>query len=254
IRPVYPVVFIDAIHVKIRDGKVANRPIYVALAVTCEGRREILGLWAGDPNTAGEGAKYWLHVLTEIRNRGVADVLMVVCDGLKGLPDAIEQTWPAAITQTCVVHLLRNSFRYAGRQHYDAIARALRPVYTAPTEAAATERFAEFRQAWGERYPAIVRLWDSAWAELVPFLAFDVEIRTIICTTNAIESVNARIRRAVKTRGHFPNETAALKCVYMAIMSLDPTGAGQRRWSIRWKPALNAFDMAFDGRLSAGRR
>lgn len=252
--PVYPVVFIDAIHVKIRDGKVANRPIYVALAVTCEGRREILGLWAGDPNTAGEGAKYWLHVLTEIRNRGVADVLMVVCDGLKGLPDAIEQTWPAAITQTCVVHLLRNSFRYAGRQHYDAIARALRPVYTAPTEAAATERFAEFRQAWGERYPAIVRLWDSAWAELVPFLAFDVEIRTIICTTNAIESVNARIRRAVKARGHFPNETAALKCVYMAIMSLDPTGAGQRRWSIRWKPALNAFDMAFDGRLSAGRR
>ncbi|WP_374228729.1 IS256 family transposase [Pseudonocardia sp. ICBG162] len=252
--PVYPVIFIDAIHVKIRDGKVANRPIYVALAVTCEGRREILGLWAGDPNTAGEGAKYWLHVLTEIRNRGVADVLMVVCDGLKGLPDAIEQTWPAAITQTCVVHLLRNSFRYAGRQHYDAIARALRPVYTAPTEAAATERFAEFRQSWGERYPAIVRLWDSAWAELVPFLAFDVEIRTIICTTNAIESVNARIRRAVKARGHFPNETAALKCVYMAIMSLDPTGAGQRRWSIRWKPALNAFDMAFAGRLSAGRR
>jgi transposase-like protein len=257
--PVYPVVFIDAINVKIRDGKVANRPIYVALAVTCEGRRDILGLWAGEApsvtgSPVGEGAKYWLHVLTEIKNRGVNDVLMVVCDGLTGLPDAISAVWPQTITQTCVVHLLRNSFRYAGRQHYDAIAKALRPVYTAPTEAAAMERFLEFCETWGERYPAIVRLWENAWAEFVPFLSFDVEIRKIICTTNAIESVNARIRRAVKARGHFPNEQAALKCVYMAIMSLDPTGAGQRRWSIRWKPALNAFDIAFDGRLSAGRK
>jgi transposase-like protein len=252
--PVYPVIFIDAIHVKIRDGKVANRPIYVALAVTSEGRREILGLWAGDPAAGGEGAKYWLHVLTEIRNRGVNDVLMIVCDGLSGLPDAVGAVWPQAITQTCVVHLLRNSFRYAGRQHYEAIAKALRPIYTAPTEAAAMERFLEFCEAWGERYPAIVRLWENAWAEFVPFLSFDVEIRKIICTTNAIESVNARIRRAVKARGHFPNEQAALKCIYMAIMSLDPTGTCQRRWSMRWKPALNAFDIAFDGRLSAGRK
>jgi putative transposase len=257
--PIYPVIFIDAINVKIRDGKVANRPIYVALAVTCEGRRDILGLWAGEApsmtgGAGGEGAKYWLHVLTEIKNRGVNDVLMVVCDGLTGLPDAISAVWPATITQTCVVHLLRNSFRYAGRQHYEAIAKALRPVYTAPTEAAAMERFLEFCEAWGERYPAIVRLWENAWAEFVPFLSFDVEIRKIICTTNAIESVNSRIRRAVKARGHFPNEQAALKCVYMAIMSLDPTGAGQRRWSMRWKPALNAFDMAFDGRLSTGRK
>ena len=257
--PVYPVIFIDAINVKIRDGKVANRPIYVALAVTCEGRRDILGLWAGEApsvtgSPGGEGAKYWLHVLTEIKNRGVGDVLMVVCDGLTGLPEAIAAVWPQTITQTCVVHLLRNSFRYAGRQHYDAIAKALRPVYTAATEAAATERFLEFCEVWGERYPAIVRLWENAWAEFVPFLAFDVEIRKIICTTNAIESVNSRIRRAVKARGHFPNEQAALKCVYMAVMSLDPTGNGQRRWAIRWKPALNAFDMAFDGRLSAGRR
>jgi putative transposase len=257
--PVYPVIFIDAINVKIRDGKVANRPIYVALAVTSEGRRDILGLWAGEAPSVtgapgGEGAKYWLHVLTEIKNRGVGDVLMVVCDGLTGLPDAISAVWPATITQTCVVHLLRNSFRYAGRQHYEAIAKALRPVYTAPTEAAAMERFLEFCQTWGERYPAIVRLWENAWSEFVPFLSFDVEIRKIICTTNAIESVNSRIRRAVKARGHFPNEQAALKCVYMAIMSLDPTGTGQRRWTMRWKPALNAFDMTFDGRLSAGRR
>jgi len=249
--PVYPVIFIDAIHVKIRDGQVANRPIYVALAVTCEGRRDILGLWAGD---GGEGAKYWLHVLTELKNRGVADVLMVVCDGLTGLPDAITTVWPATITQTCVVHLLRNSFRYAGRQHWDAIAKALKPVYTAATEAAARERFAEFAQEWGGRYPAIVRLWDNAWAEFVPFLAFDPEIRRVICSTNAIESVNARIRRAVKARGHFPNEQAALKCVYMAIMSLDPTGTGRKRWTMRWKPALNAFEIAFDGRLAAGRK
>ncbi|MDQ2589286.1 IS256 family transposase [Saccharothrix yanglingensis] len=248
---VYPVVFIDAIHVKVRDGQVANRPIHVAMAVTCEGQRDILGLWAGD---GGEGAKYWLHVLTELRNRGVADVLMVVCDGLTGLPDAVTTVWPRTIVQTCIVHLLRNSFRYAGRQHWDAIAKALKPVYTAPTEAAAKERFAEFADAWGARYPAIVRLWDNAWAEFVPFLAFDVEIRRVICSTNAIESVNARIRRAVKARGHFPNEQAALKCVYLAIMSLDPTGTGRKRWMMRWKPALNAFEIAFDGRLAVGRK
>ncbi|GAB2592904.1 IS256 family transposase [Paractinoplanes abujensis] len=245
--PVYPVIFLDAIHVKVRDGKVANRPVYVALAVTVEGTRDILGLWAGD---GGEGAKFWLQVLTELKNRGVADALMVVCDGLKGLPDAIGQTWPLAVVQTCVIHLLRNSFRYAGRQHYDAIAKALRPVYTAPTEAAAKARFGDFVEAWGERYPAIVRLWNNAWAEFVPFLAFDVEIRKIVCSTNAIESVNARIRRAVRARGHFPNEQAALKCVYLAVMSLDPTGTGRRRWAIRWKPALNAFEMTFEGRLN----
>ncbi|MFD5814108.1 IS256 family transposase [Streptomyces sp. NPDC127038] len=248
--PVYPVIFIDAIHVKIRDGAVANRPIYVALAVTTEGRREILGLWAGD---GGEGAKHWLHILTEIKNRGVGDVLMLVCDGLKGLPDAVGTVWPATIVQTCVVHLLRNSFRYAARQDWDKIAKVLKPVYTAATEDAALERFAEFADTWGKKYPAIVRLWENAWEEFTPFLRFDTETRRIVCTTNAIESVNARIRRAVKARGHFPNEQAALKCVYMAIMSLDPTGKGQARWTSRWKTALNAFDITFDGRLSAAR-
>jgi len=172
--PVYPVIFLDAIHVKIRDGKVANRPIYVALAVTVDGTRDILGLWAGD---GGEGAKFWFQVLTELRNRGVADVCMVVCDGLKGLPDAISEVWPLAVTQTCVIHLLRASFRYAARQHWDAIAKALRPVYTAPTESAALERFLEFSETWGAKYPAIVKLWENAWAEFVPFLAFDAEIR-----------------------------------------------------------------------------
>ncbi|MFF5491878.1 MULTISPECIES: IS256 family transposase [Streptomyces] len=248
---VYPVLFIDCVHVKLRDGKVANRPLYVVLAVTVDGTRDILGLWAGD---GGEGAKYWLQVLTEIKNRGTEDVCMVVCDGLKGLPDAIGAVWPQAVTQTCVVHLLRASFRYAARQDWDKISKALKPVYTAPTEDAATERFLEFQEEWGQKYPAIVRLWENAWAEFVPFLQFDTEIRRIVCTTNAIESVNARIRKAVRARGHFPNEQAAIKCVYMAIMSLDPTGQGRKRWTQRWKAALNAFDITFDGRLSAARR
>ena len=251
--PVYPVIFIDCIHVKIRDGQVANRPIYVALAVTVDGTRDVLGLWAGEHGD-GEGAKYWLRVLTEIKNRGTTDCCIVVCDGLKGLPDAISQVWPQTLVQTCIVHLLRNSFRYASRKDWAAIAKDLKPVYTAPSEQAALDRFAEFSEKWEKRYPAIVRLWTNAWAEFVPFLAFDTEIRTVICTTNAIESINARIRRAVNARGHFPNEQAALKCVYLAIMSLDPTGKGRKRWSNRWKKALNAFEITFDGRLSAGRK
>jgi transposase-like protein len=189
-------------------------------------------------------------VLTELKNRGVTDVLMLVCDGLKGLPQAVEAVWPRTIVQTCVVHLLRNSFRYAARQDWDKIARALRSVYTAATEDAATERFMEFAETWGRKYPAIVKLWSDAWAEFVPFLAFDVKIRKVIRSTNAIESVNAPIRKAVRARGHFPNEQAALKCVYPALMSLDPTGAGRRRWTMRWKASLNAFQIAFEGRLT----
>jgi putative transposase len=249
---VYPVIFIDCIHVKIREGNVTNRPIYLALGVTVNGERDILGLWAGEHGD-GEGAKYWLRVLSEIKNRGVADVLMVVCDGLKGLPDAVNTVWDKTIVQTCIVHLLRNSFRYASRADWAAIAKDLKPVYTAPSEQAALDRFAEFGEKWEQKYPAIIRLWENAWAEFVPFLGFDVEIRKIICTTNAIESINSRLRRAVNTRGHFPTEQAALKCLYLALMGLDPTGKGRGRWTMRWKAALNAFDLAFDGRLSAGR-
>ncbi len=250
---VYPVIFIDAIHVKIRDGNVANRPIYVALAVNCDGERDILGLWAGEHGD-GEGAKYWLRVLTEIKNRGVNDVCIIVCDGLKGLPEAIAATWPQTITQTCIVHLLRNSFRYASKKDWAAIAKDLKPVYTAASEAEALDRFAEFAGTWEARYPAIIRMWTDKWAEFVPFLSFDREIRTLIATTNAIESLNARLRKAVRARGHFPTEQAAMKCLYMATMSLDPTGQGRRRWTNRWKGALNAFEITFDGRLSAGRK
>jgi putative transposase len=243
---VYPVMFIDAINVKIREGQVANRPIYVVIGVSVDGERDILGLWAGD---GGEGAKYWHHVLTELKNRGVADVCMLVCDGLTGLADAVGTVWSQTIVQTCVVHLLRNSFRYASRKDWPALAKDLKPIYTAATEATALERLAEFAERWEVKYPAIVKLWEHAWAEFVPFLSFDPEIRTVIYTTNAIESVNARIRKAVKARGHFPTEAAAIKCIYLAIMSLDPTGKGRQRWTNRWKPALNAFTVAFPGRI-----
>jgi putative transposase len=187
--------------------------------------------------------------LTELKNRGIGDVCILVCDGLKGLPDAVGAVWPLTVVQTCVIHLLRNTFRYAGRHDWDKLAKDLRPVYTAATEAAAAARFEEFSAAWGVRYPAIVKLWQNAWTEFVPFLDYDVEIRKIICTTNAIESLNARYRRAVRARGHFPTEQAALKCLYLVTRSLDPTGRGRARWAIRWKPALNAFAISFEGRL-----
>jgi len=187
---VYAVIFIDAINVKIREGQVANRPIYLALGVTADGERDVLGLWAGE-HGGGEGAKYWLRVLSEIKNRGVRDVLMVVCDGLKGLPDAVSAVWEKTIVQTCIVHLLRNSFKYASKRDWGELAKDLKPVYTAASEAEALDRFAEFSGKWEKRYPAIIRLWENAWAEFVPFLAFDREIRTVICTTD--ENVNPAV-------------------------------------------------------------
>lgn len=243
---VYPVVFIDAIHVKIRDGKVVNRPVYTVVGVTVNGERDILGLWVGD---GGEGPKYWHQVLSEILNRGTVDVCIVVCDGLRGLPEAIADVWPQAIVQTCVLHLIRGSFRYASKADWAELAKDLRPVYSAPTEAAASSALEELAGKWGERYPAIIKLWRNAWAEFVPFLSYSPEIRRVIYSTNAIESMHARFRRAVRVRGHFPNEQAALKCLYLTIRSLDPTGRGRQRWSNRWKPALNAFAVTFEGRI-----
>jgi putative transposase len=243
---VYPVVFIDAIHVKIRDGKVVNRPVYTVVGVTVAGERDILGLWVGD---GGEGPKYWHQVLSEIVNRGTVDVCIVVCDGLRGLPDAVADVWPQAIVQTCVLHLIRNSFRYASKADWAELAKDLRPVYSAPTETAAAAALDELAGKWGERYPAIIRLWRNAWAEFVPFLSYNAEIRKVIYSTNPIESLHARFRRAVRVRGHFPTEQAAMKCLYLTIRSLDPTGRGRQRWSNRWKPALNAFAVTFEGRI-----
>ncbi|NKY61070.1 IS256 family transposase [Nocardia flavorosea] len=242
---VYVAIFIDALVVKVRDGQVANRPVYAAIGVTVTGEKDILGLWAG---TGGEGAKFWMSVLTEIRNRGVKDVFFLVCDGLKGLPDVVGNVWPLATVQTCIIHLIRNTFRLAGRQDWDALKREVKPIYTAVNADAARAALDELTERWGSKYGAIIRLWNNAWEEFIPFLDYDIEIRKVICSTNAIESLNARYRRAIKARGHFPTEQAALKCLYLVTRSLDPTGAGRARWTMRWKPAVNAFAITFADR------
>lgn len=207
---VYAAVFIDATVVKVRDGQVANRAFYVAVGVDLEGGRDVLGIWA---SPAAEGA-----------------------------------VWPLAIVQTCVVHLLRNTFRYASKKDWDAIKRDVKPIYTAPSAAAAAAARDAMLDKWEARYPAICRLWMDAWERFIPFLDYDVEIRRVICTTNAIESLNARFKRSIRARGHFPDEQAALKCMYLTVRSLDPTGKGRIRWSARWKPALNAFAITFADR------
>ena len=245
---VYAASFVDAVMVKVRDGQVANRPIYAAIGVTLAGDKDILGLWAG---TGGEGAKFWMSVLTDLRNRGIKDVFFLVCDGLKGLPEVAGNVWPQAIVQTCIVHLIRNTFRLASRRDWDALKRDLKPIYTAVNAAAARDALSDLAERWGQRYPAIIRLWHNAWEEFIPFLDYDIEIRQVLCSTNAIESLNARYRRAVKARGHFPTEQAALKCLYLVTRSLDPTGQGKARWAMRWKPALNAFAITFGDRFPA---
>ena len=247
LEPVYAAIFIDALSVKVRDGQVANRPFYAAIGVDLAGHRDVLGLWAGDG--AGESAKFWYAVLTDLRNRGVTDTFFLVCDGLRGLPEVVGQVWPATIVQACVVHLSRNSFRYVPRQHWDGLRRDLKLIYTAPTAAAAQDALAALEDRWGSHYPALIKMWRSCWNEFIPFLDYDPEIRRVLCTTNAIESLNARYRRAIKARGHFPTEAAALKCLYLVTRSLDPKGTGQQRWAVRWKPALNAFAVTFANRM-----
>jgi putative transposase len=234
--------------VKVRDGQVTNRPVYAAIGVTLEGCKDILGLWAG---TGGEGAKFWMAVLTDLKNRGVGDVFFLVCDGLKGLPEVVANVWPRTTVQTCIIHLIRNTFRLASRRDWDAIKRAIRPIYAAVNADAAKSALGELEAEWGQRYPAIIRLWRNAWDEFIPFLDYDTEIRQVLCSTNAIESLNARYRRAVKARGHFPTEQAALKCLYLVTRSLDPTGKGQIRWTMRWKPVINAFAITFGDRFPA---
>ena len=245
---VYPVLLIDAIFIKIRDGSVANRPIYVVMGINLEGQRDVLGMWVGP--TGGEGAKQWLAMLTELKNRGVADACIVCCDGLKGLPDAIVATWPQATVQTCVVHLVRNSLRFASKADWAQVTRDMKAMYTAPTVEAAETQLAEFTERWATKYPAMVGVWERAWPEFVPFLAFPVEIRKVIYTTNAIESLNARFRRATRRRGHFPNEQAALKVLYLTVREHVPNRTNAVGKINGWKSILNALTIHYGDRLA----
>lgn len=244
----YAVVLIDAIVIKVRDAQVANRPVYVAIGVNLDGERDVLGLWLGP--TGGEGAKQWMTMLTELKNRGVADVLIVCCDGLKGLPDAIRVTWPDATVQTCVVHMVRNSLRYASKKHWSTITRQMRTIYEAPTVEAAQARFGEFADEWRATYPAMITSWENAWGEFVPFLEFPVELRKIVYTTNAIESLNARFRRAVRHRGHFPNEQAALKVLYLVATTRRPNRENMTGRIHGWKHILNALTVHYGDRIT----
>jgi Transposase and inactivated derivatives len=247
--PVWPIVYIDALVVKVRDGVVSNRPVYLAVGVDLDGRKHVLGLWLGKD---GEGAKFWLAVLTELRNRGVADVCVVCCDGLQGLPESITATWPEATVQTCVVHLIRASLRYASKKHHPQLVAGLKPIYTASTEQAAEAAFQDFVDSeLGRRYPAIVRVWTNAWAEFVPFLAFPPQIRKVIYTTNTIESMNSRLRKATRNRGHFPTEDSVLKTLYLTIRAMTrPGGEIGAAGKDGWKTTLNTFSVYFGDRVT----
>ncbi len=246
---VYAVILIDAIVIKVRDTQVANRPVYVAIGVNLEGERDVLGLWIGP--SGGEGAKQWAAMLTELRNRGIADALIVCCDGLKGLPESIRVTWPDATVQTCVVHVVRNSLRLASKKHWQALTREMRQIYTAPTVEAAESRFAEFAAEWRGTYPAMIRSWENSWVEFAPFLEFPAELRKIVYTTNAIESLNAKFRRAVRHRGHFPNEQAALKVLYLVAIERRPNRQDLTGQIRGWKQILNTLTMHYGDRIAA---
>ena len=245
---VYPVVFIDALTVKIRDGVVANRPVYLAIGIDCDGVKQVLGLWVGP--TTGESSKFWLTVLSELKSRGVADVCIVCCDGLTGLPDAISVVWPQATVQLCVVHLIRASLRYASKRDWTPLTRDLRVIYTAVDEQAAQTALDAFAERWNQRYPTIVNLWRAHWSEFVPFLSFPPDVRRAIYTTNLIESMNSRLRKVTRNRGQFPSEQAALKVLYLAVRNLDEyrrPNVGIR--TSGWKQVIQAFSIYFDGRI-----
>jgi transposase-like protein len=226
LEPLYPVIFMDAIVVKIRDGgHVGNRAAHIAVGVDMEGVKHVLGIWVA----ANEGAKFWAGVCAELANRGVKDVLIVCCDGLTGFPDAIEATWPEATVQTCVVHLIRAAMRFASYGDRKALAAALKPIYTAATEddaLAALDAFAA--SPLGKKYPTAVRTFEAAWDRFTPFLAFPPALRRVIYTTNSIESLNFQLRKVTKNRGHFPNEQAAVKLLWLAIANIEDRRARDR--------------------------
>jgi putative transposase len=254
---VYPILYIDAIVVKVREsGSVVNKAAHLVIGVDVDGYKQVLGIWIEQK----EGSRFWLNVLTSLRNRGLRDALVVCCDGLTGLPDAIGHVWPEAIVQTCVVHLIRTSMRYVAYADRKKIAAALRPIYTAANVQAAEAALEALRGQFGRSAPGVISAWERSWETFVPFLDFPLELRRVIYTTNAIESMNFQLRKISKTRGHFPDDDAAVKLLYLGIRRIEgrhidgdgrPVPAGQLRGTgtYGWKRALNDFAIRFPGKL-----
>ncbi|HDR9251696.1 TPA: IS256 family transposase, partial [Burkholderia vietnamiensis] len=248
LETMYPVVFFDALRVKIRDdGVVSNKAVYLALGIQADGQRDVLGLWIEQT----EGAKFWLKVFNELKTRGCQDILIAVVDGLKGLTEAISAAYPRTTVQTCIVHLIRNSLEYASYKDRKALAAALRPIYAAASEEAARQALQDFADGpWGEKYPTIVQSWKRAWEHVVPFYVFPPEIRRVVYTTNAIESLNMQLRKIIKTRGHFPNDEAAIKLLWLALRNVL---AKTVRAAFDWKSAMNQFAILFGERFMQAR-
>ncbi|GAA0919315.1 IS256 family transposase [Pseudonocardia zijingensis] len=246
LEEIYPIIYLDALVVKVRDGhQVRNRAAHIAVGVDLDGVKHVLGIWV----QAAEGAKFWAGVCAELRNRGVRDVLIVCCDGLTGFPEAVEATWPQTTVQTCTVHLIRAAMRFVSYTDRKKVAAALRPIYTAPTaDAAETELLAFAESDLGHKYPAAVATWENAWERFIPFLAFPPELRKIIYTTNAIESLNFQLRKIIKNRGHFPNDDAAIKLLWLAIRDIEDKRARARAK----EKGLKAADRRAPGRLVEG--
>jgi putative transposase len=268
LEAVYPIVYLDALVVKVRDAhQVRNKAAHIAVGVDCDGVKHVMGIWV----QAAEGAKFWAGVCAELANRGVKDVLIACCDGLTGFPEAIEATWPNAVVQTCTVHLIRASLRFVPDIDRKAVAAALKMIYTAPTESSAAQELDIFEGSnWGKKYPATVRVWRDAWQRFVPFLEFPPALRKIIYTTNAIESLNYQLRKIIKNRGHFPNDDAVIKLLWLAIRDIEDKRARERAKEAGlpkgqprkapprlvegsqvqgWNQALGALSIAFPGRL-----
>ena len=249
LEPMYPVVFFDALRVKIREEAVVrNKAVYMALGVLPDGTRDILGLWI--ENT--EGAKFWMKVFNDLKTRGVNDILIAVTDGLKGMPEALQVVFPATTLQTCIVHLIRNSLEYASWKNRKALAAAIKPIYTAPSAEAAQTALAQFDASpWGLKFPTVAAAWRRAWDRVIPFFAFPPAVRKVIYTTNAIESINAQLRKIIKTRGHFPSDDAATKLIWLALRNIT---ADWGRASRDWKDAMNQFAILYADRFTMDAR
>lgn len=248
LEPMYPVVFFDALRVKIRDEAVVrSKAVYLALAVLPDGSRDVLGIWIEQT----EGAKFWMKVFTDLKTRGCQDILIAVTDGLKGMSEALAAVYSATTLQTCIVHLLRNSLDFANWKERKPLAAALRPIYTAASADAALAELEAFeRGPWGVRFPTIVAAWRRAWLHVIPFFAFPPEVRRVIYTTNALESVHARLRKIIKTRGHFPNDEAATKLIWLALRNITATWV---RGARTWKEAMNQFAILYEDRFTTAK-